>query len=99
MIPMIASQVLPRGASSISSNTFFKPRDVFFGLSFVLFECGFDQLRQITNPFAKSSEHCLRAHVAWLTKSGAEQAGPAMTGRIATMDEDRISGTARNVGG
>jgi uncharacterized protein YjbJ (UPF0337 family) len=56
-------------------------------------------LRQITNAFAKSSEHCLRAHVAWLTKSGAEQAAPAMTGRIATMDEDRISGTARNVGG
>jgi uncharacterized protein YjbJ (UPF0337 family) len=26
-------------------------------------------------------------------------AAPAMTGRIATMDEDRISGTARNVGG
>jgi len=36
---------------------------------------------------------------AWLTKSDAEQAASAMMGRIATMDEDRISGTARNVGG
>jgi Predicted membrane protein len=32
-------------------------------------------------------------------KERREQAAPAMTGRIATMDEDRISGTARNVGG
>src|ERR1700752_4654021 len=47
---------------------------------------------------AASSEHCPRAHVAWL-KSGAEQAAHAMTGRNRSMDEDRISGTARNVGG
>ncbi len=35
-----------------------------------------------------------------MTKSGEEeQAVPATMGRIETMDEDRISGTARNAGG
>jgi uncharacterized protein YjbJ (UPF0337 family) len=49
--------------------------------------------------WATSPEHCFQTHVAWLTKSGEEQVAPAMMGKIDTMDEDRISGTARNTGG